>query len=366
MWDVIIVGARIAGCATALRFARSGQSVLVLDKGRLGSETLSTHAFITQGVQQIQSLGLMDAIAATGAPRVTYAVFDPGDNPIVMPMEDPPGFSICVRRTKLDPIFVEAAQAAGATVRHENHVERLLWDDGRVAGVRGRDANGKPFEERARLVVGADGRHSLVAREVGAPSYNQAESGTGAFYAYWQGVGPLSGGPGVLQFAAGPECDTLNSPCDGNEHIIVLIVGPREFPTLLDDSSSYETRLQSIPALAPRLTHARRTSRIYPASPRELQGYFRKPFGPGWALAGDAGLCPHPAIAHGMTDALRSAELLHQYTEQAWTAGQQAEDCLESYQQTRDAESTPWYYAGYAMSQLNALRNPEVLAKIPH
>jgi 2-polyprenyl-6-methoxyphenol hydroxylase-like FAD-dependent oxidoreductase len=317
-------------------------------------------------VQQLQALGLLEAIEATGAPRVTDMVLDPGDSPIIQPFAEPPGFSICVRRTRLDPILVGAARDAGANVRHETHVEALHWEDGRVAGVRGRDAHGKPFEERGRLVVGADGRHSLVAHEVGVPSYNEAQSGTGAIYAYWQGVGPLPGvGPNAMQLAAGPGCDTLNAPCDGEEHVVILIVGPQDFPTLLDDPAGYEARLRSIPALAPRLAAARRTSRIYPASPREMQGYFRKPFGPGWTLVGDAGLCPHPAVAHGMTDALRSSELLHRYVEEAWTAGGQAEDCLDGYWQARDTESTPWYNAGFAMSQLNSLRNPAVMAQLP-
>jgi flavin-dependent dehydrogenase len=358
MWDVLVVGARCAGAAAALRFARAGHRVLVLDKGRLGSETLSTHVLVPPAIARLDALDLLAEARATGAPPVgTFLVeFHGAAYPI-------PSELLCVRRTSLDPILVRAAMDAGGTVRHGVTVDTLLWEDGRVVGVRGRDRAGGTIEERARLVVGADGRHSLVARQVHAREYNVLHCTSGVVYAYFRGIGPTVKGSDVLQFASGPRCEVLCCPCDGGLHVVLLIVGRDEFAHLsLRQPALFEDRLRTIPTFAPRLAGAERVGRLHPGSPRELRGYFRQPYGAGWALAGDAGYYAHPASANGIADALRSAEILHALVEQAWATGRPAEACLEEYQRTRDAENLKAFQFSYRLSSVNPFDDPEVAA----
>ena len=367
MWDVIVVGARCAGAATALRFARSGRSVLVLDKARAGSDTLSTHYLSAPAIARLDALGVLEAVAATGAPRLHTFVVAFGGATYRLPDTSAHGFTLAVRRTTLDPILVDAARQAGACVRYETRVEALLWDNGRVVGVRVRDQSGIAVEERARLVVGADGRHSLVAQQVQATMYHVQESPSAALYAYFRGVGPSVAGADAGHLAAGPACQALCFPCDGGLQVVLLGVSPEEFGELSTRGpEAYDARLRTIPALAPRLAQAQRASTLYRAHPCELRGSFQQPVGPGWALAGDAGYHAHPAAPNGIGDAVRSAELVHALVERAWAEEQPAETYLDEYRRTRDSENIEPFFLSYRLGQVNAFDDPEVAAGFKH
>lgn len=362
MWDVIVVGARCAGATTALRFARSGRSVLMLDKGAPGSHILSTHILVTSALVTLRNLGLLDAVLATGAPPIHTLLQEDNDGTAyAIPFGAlDPDHHLCVRRETLDPILVNAAQEAGVTVRYNSRVQALLYEDGRVVGVRVREKDGSIREERARLVVGADGRHSVVAQAVKASEYNIVPCESGAYYAYFRGIGVTRAGADVLHFAAGPGCDVLCSPTNGDLHIALIIVSAEEFDTM--DADAFEARLRTIPGMLPRMTDAKRVTRLYPASPRELRGYFRAPYGAGWALVGDAGYFAHPATAGGIAVSFRAGELLHQYVEQAWAEGKPAEAYLDQFHEQRDEENTGEFFFSYRLSKINPLTDPEVAA----
>jgi 2-polyprenyl-6-methoxyphenol hydroxylase-like FAD-dependent oxidoreductase len=336
--------------------------VLVLDKSQQGSDTLSTHVLVPDTIRQLEQLGLLNTVLDTGAPPVRTVLVEFDGESYPSSVENPPGFLLSVRRTILDPLLGRAATETGASFRFGARVDDLIWQDGRVVGVRGVSA-GEPFEARGRLVVGADGRRSIVARKATASEYNAVPSLGVAIYAYFRGVGPTTAGADVLQFASGPGCDILCCPCDGGLHIVLLIVSPEEYKRI-DNETAYEARLRTVPTFAPRLTSATRASRLFRAPAREIRGYFRKPYGPGWALVGDAGYYAHPAAANGIHDALRSAELLHEQVERAWGEGLSAETYLEQYQTTRDAENEEPYYSSYQQGSVNPFRNPEVAAAV--
>jgi flavin-dependent dehydrogenase len=241
-------------------------------------------------------------------------------------------------------------------------VDDLIWQDGRVVGVRAMQA-GKPFEAHAGLVIGADGRHSIVARKTAASRYNEVPSFAAAIYAYLSQVESAVTEENVLQFAAGPGCDILCCPCNDELYVVLLIVGLDEY----DDIRSmvdYEARLRTVPTLAPRLVSATCVSRLFRAPAREIRGYFREPFGPGWALVGDAGYYSHPAAANGIHDALRSAELLYEHVEHAWVEGLAAETYLEGYRSIRDDENREPYYDSYQRGSVNPFRDPELAARV--
>jgi 2-polyprenyl-6-methoxyphenol hydroxylase-like FAD-dependent oxidoreductase len=363
MWDVIVVGARCAGAAIAIRFARSGRSVLMVDKTRPGAETLSSHVLVAPAIGRFKDLGLLKEVCGLGAPPVHTFLVEYEGRSYPCPIQGYSNFILCIRRTALDPLLVQAAEQAGVTVRYQLHVDDLLWEGEQVVGVRYREPTGEYSTERARLVVGADGRHSCVARLAQATEYNSIDCENGLLYAYFQGIGPSVAGDDVLQVASGPECDALCCPCDGDLHIVQLNVHAEEFVQInAQGVEAYEERLRTIPALAPRLKRAQRVSRLHPATPRELRGYFRHPYGPGWVLVGDSGYCAHPAPANGIADALRSAEVVHSLVERAWAEGQPATTHLRDYQIIRDAENTKTFYFSYRLGKVNPFTDPEVAA----
>ena len=170
MYDVIVVGARCAGGPTAMLLARRGYRVLLVDRATFPSDTLSTHFIKPPGVAMLRRWGLLDQVIASGCPPVTRFRFDYG--PVVLAGSPPPldggGECYAPRRTILDSILVEAAAQAGAEVRPAFTVDAVLIEEQGVAGIRGHARGGATLTERARLVVGADGRRSLVARPPGA------------------------------------------------------------------------------------------------------------------------------------------------------------------------------------------------------
>ena len=157
MYDVIIVGARVAGAPTAMLLARRGLKVLVVDRATFPSDTLSTHQVQLPGVARLARWGVLDSVLAAGTPVTRDVRFDQGDAVIAGRY---PGYqgveAMCSpRRTLLDRVLVDAARAAGAEVRENFAVDEILGD-GPVTGIRGREKGAPAVTEQARLVIGAD------------------------------------------------------------------------------------------------------------------------------------------------------------------------------------------------------------------
>ncbi len=194
MYDAIIIGARCAGSPTAMLLARKGYRVLLVDRATFPSDTISTQIIWPMGVAELQTWGLLDRLVASNCPKVTKFTMDLGDFPLsgwgppVQGIADSYG----PRRFVLDKILVDAAVDAGAEFREGFTVGEILVADGRVTGVRGRDKSGSRVTEDAKIVIGADGKHSLLARAVQAPEYNAVPSLSCFYYTYWSGV-PVDG-----------------------------------------------------------------------------------------------------------------------------------------------------------------------------
>ena len=186
--DVVVVGARAAGASTAMLLARAGLSVLLVDRDRPGTDTLSTHALMRGGVVQLHRWGLLDRIVAAGTPPVRSTTFHYRDGDVAVAIKPSAGVDALYapRRTVLDPLLVDAARAHGATVRFGVAVTGVCRDSlGRVVGIETRDRDGRPATVRARLVVGADGRRSTIAREVAAPATHRGVHTSAFVYGYW-------------------------------------------------------------------------------------------------------------------------------------------------------------------------------------
>jgi 2-polyprenyl-6-methoxyphenol hydroxylase-like FAD-dependent oxidoreductase len=306
-WDVIIIGGRVAGASTALLLARTGVRVLVVERARRGADTVSTHALMRGGVLQLQRWGLLDRVAATGAPPVRQVTFHYGHDSMPVTLKPYAGVDALYapRRTVLDALLVDAAEEAGTMFGFGLTMIDLARDGaGRVVGVVVRDHLGATWTERAGLVVGADGRASLVAKKVGAPTIVTGSHAAAYIYGYWPtadldgyhwyygdglsaGVIPTNDGLACV-FAAGPAA---------------VLAARMRHSRPLDAARELLARLDcrlSITAGGPGPV------RFFRGLPARL----RRPHGRGWALVGDAGWWKDPLSTYGMTDAFRDAELL--------------------------------------------------------
>ena len=303
-FDVIVVGARCAGSPTAMLLARKGYKVLLVDRATFPSDTISTHLIHPPGVASLRKWGLLNRLVATGCPAIDVYAFDMG--PFVISgspgAEDNP-VSYGPRRTVLDKLLVDAAAEAGVNVRTSFTVDEILLDDGRVAGIRGHSKGGQPVAERARVVVGADGFHSLVAKAVGAEQYNEKRQLEAGYYSYWSGL-PMNN-----RFEAYDRGDRMWAAWPTNDDLTLVIVSwpYAEFEANKSDvEGHYLKAFDKAPKFQQRMQAARREERFVGMA---VPNFFRKPFGPGWALVGDAGYNKDFITAQGISDAFRDAEL---------------------------------------------------------
>jgi 2-polyprenyl-6-methoxyphenol hydroxylase-like FAD-dependent oxidoreductase len=337
-YDAIVVGARCAGSPTAMLLARRGYRVLVVDRAKFPSDTISTHIVQPLAAAALKRWGLLDRLVATGCPPMHTYSYDFG--PVTISgtpgTEDSP-VGYCPRRTILDKLLVDAAAEAGAEIREGFTVEEILVEDGTVVGIRGHAKDGESFIERARVVIGADGRHSLVAEAVEPDQYNEKQTLLAAYYSYWSGL-PTNGRFETYirpnrGFAAAPTHDGLT--------MIVLGWPYGEFDENKKDvEGNFLATLGLVPEFAERLKGAKRQSKIAGAT---VPNFFRKPYGPGWTLVGDAGYTKDPITAQGIKDAFRDAELCVNALDQTFTGERSFDDAMGDYQNTRDADVLPMY-----------------------
>jgi flavin-dependent dehydrogenase len=337
-YDAIVVGARCAGAATAMLLARRGHRVLLVDRASFPSDTISTHLIHPPGVASLERWGLLDRVIGTGSPPIDTYAFDFGPFTISgAPGTDQTPVGYAPRRTVLDKLLVDAASEAGADVRERFTVESLVVEDGRVVGIRGHGKGGQTVTELARVVIGADGRYSLVADAIDAQEYNGKPQLQVSYYTYWSGL-PMNGRfestirPG-LGFAAWPTNDDLT-----------LVIAGRpidEFDGVRRDiEATFLETLQIAPAFADRVRRAKREERFVGTA---VRGYLRKPFGPGWALVGDAGYNKDFITAQGIHDAFRDAELCATALDEALEGQRSFENALFEYQVRRDEQVLPMY-----------------------
>jgi 2-polyprenyl-6-methoxyphenol hydroxylase-like FAD-dependent oxidoreductase len=336
-FDVVVVGARLAGAATAMLLARRGLRVVLVDRSRPGVDTLSTHALMRAGVLQLQRWGLLDRLRAAGTPAVHRTTFTYAD--AVVPIDIQPADGVdglyAPRRTVLDPLLVDAAYEAGVDVRFGNAVGGLLRDErGRAVGVTGSGVDGRSFQIRADFVVGADGFRSSIARLVEAPVERLGRHASAATYGYWSGTDVRD-----YEWVFVPDASGGAMPTNDGRTCVWVSATPERVGR--GGARFIETILrESAPELAARLAAGKR-----PTNTRTWHGqvgYLRRAWGDGWALVGDAGYFKDPLSAHGMTDALRDAELLARALVAAH-AGQEEAAALAEYQAARDAVSVPMF-----------------------
>jgi 2-polyprenyl-6-methoxyphenol hydroxylase-like FAD-dependent oxidoreductase len=308
-YDVIVVGARCAGAATATLLARQGLRVLALDRHDYGADTLSTHALMRGGVVQLHRWGILPAIAAAGTPPITATTFHYGQEEVVVAIKPGGGVDALYapRRTVLDRLLVDAAREAGVEVRYGRTVVDLLRsDDGRVRGVAARSSSGATESIGASLVIGADGLRSTIARLADAEIYRRGAYTTGAVYGYFEGLDRDR-----YRWYFGDKVAASMIPTNDGAACVIIQVPSERFAQeiRLDVQAGLHRVVAEVsPHFAGTMAGATQIGPLRAFA--GARGFMRQSFGPGWALVGDAAYFKDPLTAHGITDAFRDAELL--------------------------------------------------------
>ena len=244
---------------------------------------------------------------------------------------------LCPRRTVLDALLVDAAARSGAEVRQSFTVDELLFADGAVVGIRGRGEAGRPVEERARIVIGADGVHSFVAAAVRAPEYDTRPMAICGYYSYFSGVEQED-----IELYMRDRCAFGGVPTNGELHLVMLNWPVQRFAEVRADLETHvRGALELAPDFAARVGRGRRAERWYGIA--GIPFYFRKPYGAGWALVGDAGYCRDPITAQGISDSFLDAERLVEALDAGLSGRAPLEELLAAHESARNQRVRPMY-----------------------
>ena len=345
---MVVVGARLAGCAVAAPLARAGRRVLVLDRMRFPSDQFSTHVLMPAGTSELAMMGALPRILALTPSRVRYveiAVDGVVCRERLRPAADGIDFGVCVPRDLQDVQLVSATREQGADVREGCLLQELRWRAGRVAGVRYRDPDGNTCEVQSTLVVGADGRRSTVAALVGAwTPYRLSRNGRGLVFRYMDD--PRAGTP---------DAETYRQWRDGNSfafafpttpagRLLILMMGHRDEAgdARREPEEYWQRKLREHPGIAERVAGAPPGSKL--RSTGETPAFFRASSGPGWALAGDAGHFKDPVTGQGMRDAMYAGRTLAESVLPALEDAGAVDAATRSWEGARDLECLPAYH----------------------
>jgi 2-polyprenyl-6-methoxyphenol hydroxylase-like FAD-dependent oxidoreductase len=344
-YDAVIVGGRCAGATLAIRLARAGWRVLMLDEDQRGSDTLSTHYMFPNALARLADLGVWERLTAKhDVPFVRHRVQILGHE-VIGTYTAVGGFDrgACIRRTALDAALVDVAIEAGAEVRFSTPVEGLVGagtEQDPVRGVVLRDGE----TIHARWVLGADGRASAVAAALRLEKERRMAGELSFLFSYWRGIPPsecfhlvmeerlgmnrVSCEDGVTMLIVNGPADLTRGGAGAREQR--YLDGLRRFPSTLDPAE---------------LAGAERITEIRAAPETMLRGFYRRPTGPGWALVGDACHFKHPATAQGIADAFEQAVHVADAL-----AGEDPE--LAGYERWRDERAADHYEFSFTFAML--------------
>ncbi|GAA2474561.1 NAD(P)/FAD-dependent oxidoreductase [Streptomyces longisporus] len=345
MYDVIVVGARVSGASTAMLLSRAGHRVLLLDRAVFpGGKAAATNLVHPPGIARLKRWGLLDRLTATGCPPIREYGLQSGRARLMAPLPavEEVDAAYSPDRATLDRILLEAALEAGAEFREDFSVQELCTDEaGTVTGVRGRSGDGATVTEHARLVVGADGSNSTIARLTGAEKYATRPVLNKSHWAYWEGL-PHDGRVRTHRHA---RKHTFTWPTHDDLTIVGVALPTRDFRASSDeerDRTVIEAFEDVDPEWAASLRETKRAGRWMTGA---VPNFLRRAHGPGWALVGDAGYTRDPITAAGITDGLRSAELLAEAVEEGLSSppGAGLPAALARYGRRRDDLVTGHY-----------------------
>ena len=341
-YDVIVVGGRVAGSLLASLLGDAGHHVLILDRARFPSDTLSTHFFRAPTFRALKQVGVYEEVQAK-APHLTvnYNVVDGIVFPEAVDRPEDYPFHMCVRRITLDEILVRRARrTANVEFREAARATQLLKEDGQIVGVAWTES-GSGGEARARVVVGADGLRSFVAKEAGAETEHEEPVHRAMYYAYYRGVEPTDGPAAEFHYRGNALVYCF--PCDDDLTLVASSVPIARFAEFKrEPEGMLLEELRSMAALAPRLGMAERAGDVRGTG--SIPGYLRVPYGKGWALVGDAGMVMDPWSGQGIDQASTHAVLLARHLGQYLLGESDWEAAMGEYHRERNEFSLKTYH----------------------
>jgi flavin-dependent dehydrogenase len=359
--DVLIVGARVAGSVLATLLGEAGLRVLVVDRAAFPSTTLSTHFFRGSGCGAVlERLGLLEQVLALGPPQlVCQHEYDTlSGTTEVVPPEYPGelGFNLSVRREPLDALLVERARSvAKVTVSERTNLLDLVWGDGRFTGARLSGPRGL-IDVGARVVVGADGYASKVTSLVGAADQERADPSRVTYYRYVRGMLGPRGEPDGPEFSLGDDEMLYAFPSDADMTCVAVSLPLSAYAAMRPHpDAGFRASVASHPRVARRFAEATEVGRLSGCGPRP--SVVRQPWGPGWALVGDASIHQDPWTGLGMDNASMHATFLADALV-AWLDGREGEsEALSRYHERRDAHALDGFHETVEIGRnLNAMR----------
>ncbi|HLM19444.1 MAG TPA: FAD-dependent monooxygenase, partial [Acidimicrobiia bacterium] len=301
----------------------------------LRHDVVSTHALMRPAVMQLQRWGLLDAVVASGAPPIRSINFHYDGATVTVPVKPSNGIDALYapRRTVLDPIVAAAAGDAGATTRFGAKLVGVLRSpSGSISGAEIVERSGRRRTVACRLLIGADGRNSTVARLCASPVTRVGRSAMAFAYAH---VPAPPGESYEWHYVPGLTAGVI--PTNADRACVFVGTSPERFDAQLraDPVDGFRRLLGEVaPAVA---------AAIDPYEPMQLRifsgavGFYRRCQGDGWALVGDAGYFKDPTTAHGITDAFLDAELLAAAV--VASLGDSDDHALERYESERDVST---------------------------
>ena len=366
-YDVIVVGARVAGSALAYELSKFGYSVLLLDRSTFPSDTLSTHNFFNNSIAMLREMGVYDKLLATGTPTYRRAKLQTGHAVIDGEFPEANGETECmsIRRKYLDGILFEhAAAQPGVDAVQGFRVTELLKEGDAVRGVVGTHRDGRVETFAARFVVGADGRRSAVRGLAGSRCDIRVPTDYASYVGYFSGF--RQSGERHVEMYKTDDTIVIAFPTSDGQYVIGLMFPLMRGAWIDAMKETPEERFRA--AVDAGLAHtdfpARLREAILDEPIRGLLGYdndWHTGMGDGWALVGDALLFKDPAVGQGLHDALYGARALaatlSSVEKEGWAArwGEMA----ARYEGAMKSKLTGLFHLGCKFSQLSPVTTEE-------
>ncbi len=340
-YDIIIIGTRVAGSTLGALLGRKGYRVLLLDRSTFPSDTLSTHFFRAPALRAFNKIGVVREVQSVAPQlRVNYNVIDGVEFPEPVDRPDDFPFYMCVRRIVLDDILIRNIKMESNIDLHEGvRVTGVIRNNDAVTGVRWETANEKG-EFTAKVIVGADGVNSFLAKEVNAEAENQEPVNRAMYYAYYEGIKSKEGT--AAEFHYNGNTLVYCFPCDSNLTLIAASIPIAQFASFKRNvEDEFNGTINSMKALTERFNKAERQGSIRGSG--SIPGYLRIPYGNGWALVGDAGMVMDPWSGQGIDQATTHAVLLADSLDNFFSGRNDWKSAMTAYHTARNEFSLKTY-----------------------